>query len=170
MDIEVGSMAKDGSEAGESVAKGHNVLFSILLLQASLVFLKQLPDLSYIDACEHFKSRWENDYENVIAGGDAEKENVIKVFKDNGLENCLGGDATDAEEVFTICRNTRRIADVYVAGGPNARLNFLKLQQRLLLSSIQAFRRATPARMDPVFTTGLRSLQLNSKKPDTEGC
>lgn len=57
MDIEVGSMAKDGSEAGESVAKGHNVLFSILLLQASLVFLKQLPDLSYIDACEHFKSR-----------------------------------------------------------------------------------------------------------------
>lgn len=29
--------------------------------------------------------------ENEIAGGDAEKENVIKVFKDNGLENCLVG-------------------------------------------------------------------------------
>ncbi|KAK9187251.1 hypothetical protein WN944_018643 [Citrus x changshan-huyou] len=116
-------------------------------------------------------SSGENDYENEIAGGDAEKENVIKVFKDNGLENCLGGDASDTEEVFKICRvfgvdqivnamktfvplgrvdllkaflkiflkTTKRIADVYVAGGPNARLNFLKLQKNLLLSSIQAF-------------------------------
>ena len=101
------------------------------------------------------------------------KRNVIKVFKDYGLENCLGGDATDTEEVFKICRvfgvdqivnamkalvppervdvlkiflkNTKRIADVYVAGGPNARLNFLKLQQRFLLSSIQAFEWKTQA-------------------------
>ena len=105
-------------------------------------------------------SSGENGYENEIAGGDAEKENVIKVFKDNELENCLGGDATDTEEVFKICRvfgvdqvvnairalkNTKRIGDVYVAGGPNARLNFLKLQQRFLLSSIQAFERKTQA-------------------------
>ncbi|KAL9451737.1 hypothetical protein AB3S75_013327 [Citrus x aurantiifolia] len=46
----------------------------------------------------------EKGYENEIAGGDAEKENVIKVFKHNGLENCLGGDATDTEEDFKICR------------------------------------------------------------------
>ena len=39
----------------------------------------------------------------MIAGGGAEKENVIKVFKHNGLENCLGGDGTDVEEVFKIC-------------------------------------------------------------------
>ncbi|KAK9230646.1 hypothetical protein WN944_023618 [Citrus x changshan-huyou] len=122
-------------------------------------------------------SSGENDYEKEIGGGDAEKENVIKVFKDNGLENCLGGDASDTEEVFKICRvfgvdqivnavkafvppervdlskiflkiflkNTKRIADVYVAGGPNARLNFLKLQQHFLLSSIQAFERKTQA-------------------------
>ncbi|KAH9714534.1 DDE Tnp4 domain-containing protein [Citrus sinensis] len=119
----------------------------------------------------------ENDFENEIAGGDAEKENVIKVFKDNGLENCLGGDASDTEEVFKICRvfgvdqivnamkafvplgrvdilkaflkiflkTTKRIADVYVAGGPNARLNFLKLQKNLLLSSIQDFEQKTQA-------------------------
>ncbi|KAK9233565.1 hypothetical protein WN943_023816 [Citrus x changshan-huyou] len=122
-------------------------------------------------------SSGENDYEKEIGGGDAEKENVIKMFKDNGLENCLGGDASDTKEVFKICRvfgvdqivnamnafvppgrvdllkaflkiflkNTKRIADVYVAGGPNARLNFLKLQKNLLLSSIQAFEKKTQA-------------------------
>ncbi|KAL9447683.1 hypothetical protein AB3S75_015205 [Citrus x aurantiifolia] len=122
-------------------------------------------------------SSGESEYEKEIGGGDAEKENVIKVFKDNGLENCLGGDASDTEEVFKICRvfgvdqivsamkafvppgrvdllkaflkiflkNTKRIADVYVAGGPNARLNFLKLQKNLLLSSIQAFEQKTQA-------------------------
>lgn len=105
------------------------------------------------------------------------KKNVIKVFKDNGLENCLGGDASDTEDVFKLCRvfgvdqivnamkafvppgrvdllnaflkiflkTTKRIADVYVAGGPNARLNFLKLQKNLLLSSIQAFEQKTQA-------------------------
>ncbi|KAK9218676.1 hypothetical protein WN943_007313 [Citrus x changshan-huyou] len=42
-------------------------------------------------------SSGESEYEKEIGGGDAEKENVIKVFKDNGLENCLGGDASDTE-------------------------------------------------------------------------
>ena len=89
----------------------------------------------------------------------------------------MGGDASDTEDVFKLCRvfgvdqivnamkafvppgrvdllnaflkiflkTTKRIADVYVAGGPNARLNFLKLQKNLLLSSIQDFEQKTQA-------------------------
>lgn len=92
-----------------------------------------------------------------------EKENVIKMFKANGLGNYLGGGEDDTD-VFKICRvfgldqvvkvmsafiipekrdnffkYLKTVADVYVAGGPHVSLKFLKMQQHFLLSAFQLF-------------------------------
>ncbi|KAK9232059.1 hypothetical protein WN943_022302 [Citrus x changshan-huyou] len=102
--------------------------------------------------------------ENEIAGGDAEKENVIKVFKDNGLENCLGGDASDTEEVFRICRvfGVDQIVNAMKAFVPSGRVDLLK-------AFLKIFLKTTKRIADVYVAGGSRSLQLNSKQPDTEG-
>ncbi|KAK9190177.1 hypothetical protein WN943_018779 [Citrus x changshan-huyou] len=75
--------------------------------------------------------------ENEIAGGDAEKENVIKVFKDNGLENCLGGDASDTEEVFKLCRvfGVDQIVNAMKAFVPPGRVDLLNAFLKIFLKT-----------------------------------